>query len=407
MVRQDDEAMLAELAEDLSRHAAFGDKYSGGKGDLATADWISAELGAAGYEVTAQDCVLPRFDAGRVVLEQQETALSLFPQPVVTPTPAEGVAAPLAIMHDVVQAPRMRGRIAVLVTPYGRQATIWHPPVGEMLRAAHAAGALAAIVLVTGPSGDITGLNTPTDAPFVPMTVAIGRPDDLPAYLALAENGETCRLVVTGETRMATAPNVIAQRRAGPRWIAMSTPRSGFFTCTTERGSGTAAFLAMARRIPRDFPEHSVFLMNTTGHELNFAGTHAAIELAPPPEQTDVWVHVGATLAANDMQETRNGRMVRSADPNRYTMATPAMMEIAAAAFDGLSGLETPREIVPGAGELSTIADRGYAFSFATIGQSRWFHTPQDTLDKLDPALLLPVVRAHYRALADGVAARG
>jgi hypothetical protein len=52
---------------------------------------------------------------------------------------------------------------------------------------------------------------------------------------------------------------------------------------------------------------------------------------------------------------------------------------------------------------LSAITDLGYSHAFTALGQSRWFHTPQDTLDKLDPALLLPVVEAHLAALDAGI----
>ena len=48
----DDDAELAQrLAADLARHAGFGDKFSGGPGDLATADWVAGRLRTAGYRV--------------------------------------------------------------------------------------------------------------------------------------------------------------------------------------------------------------------------------------------------------------------------------------------------------------------------------------------------------------------
>ena len=51
------------------------------------------------------------------------------------------------------------------------------------------------------------------------------------------------------------------------------------------------------------------------------------------------------------------------------------------------------------AGELSSFTDRGFDTAFACIGQHRWFHTLEDTLDCVDARLLLPVVRAHQATL--------
>ena len=53
----------------------------------------------------------------------------------------------------------------------------------------------------------------------------------------------------------------------------------------------------------------------------------------------------------------------------------------------------------PSAGELSSFTDRGYTTAFATIGVHRWFHTVEDTLERVDAGLVLPVVEAHRRTI--------
>lgn len=383
---------IDQLTRDLERHASFGEKYTGSPGDLATADWIAGELSLAGYQIQRQEIPLPCNRVSQLSLS--DTGLTLFAQPNMV---ADKVIAPLWVVHDVAQASRAAGVIAVLALPYARYSTLWLPPIATWTDAATRAGAKAIIILPTGPSGDIVGLNTWADRPFADVPLVIGRPDELARYLAL--EGQEVTLTLLGGVDAVVSPNILAVRRAGPRWIALSTPRTGFFTCLTERGSGTAAFLAMARMLPARYPDHSLFVMNTTGHELAFAGTHVAMDSAPAPDATDLWVHIGATLAANDHQETRNGVMLRHADPNRLLMATPTMTEACRSAFAGLSGLEDPRPVISGAGELSSICDLGYRDAFAVLGQSRWFHTPQDTLDKLDPELLRPVITAHLAAL--------
>jgi hypothetical protein len=140
--------------------------------------------------------------------------------------------------------------------------------------------------------------------------------------------------------------------------------------------------------------------MNTGGHEYFFAGSHRVLHEAPPPEATDVWVHVGATLAARDSVE-RDGQLVMldTADPGRTLMTTDAARAAAAEAFRGLSGLAEPVAVRPSAGELSTFTDLGYAKAFAVLGLHAWFHTVEDTLERVDAKLIAPVLRAHQRTV--------
>ena len=62
-------------------------------------------------------------------------------------------------------------------------------------------------------------------------------------------------------------------------------------------------------------------------------------------------------------------------------------------------GLFMPTPVRAGAGELSTFTDKGYATAFAVIGVHRWFHTAQDTLERVDAKLVVPVLQAHQRAM--------
>ena len=91
--------------------------------------------------------------------------------------------------------------------------------------------------------------------------------------------------------------------------------------------------------------------------------------------------------------------MLDTADPQRTLMVTSAARQAATEAFRGLSGLERPTDIQPSAGELSTFTDRGYRTAFAVLGLHRWLHTREDTLERVDPRLVVPVLRAHQRTI--------
>ena len=51
MAQTTTELGVGRIRADLEQHAAFGDKYSGGAGDLATASWIARRLRDSGYRV--------------------------------------------------------------------------------------------------------------------------------------------------------------------------------------------------------------------------------------------------------------------------------------------------------------------------------------------------------------------
>src|SRR6185436_9975700 len=225
-------------------------------------------------------------------------------------------------------------------------------------------------------------------------------PKHADAFVAAARAGAQATLVVDGDATHRPCKNVVGRLGRGARWIGISTPRSGWYDCVGERGTGTAVFLDLAAWVARRFADHSVFVMNTGGHEYFFAGSHRVIGDGPPPDATAVWAHVGATLAARDADE-RDGRleMLDTADPQRSLMTTDNVRDLAASAFQGLSGLAQPTPIRAQAGELSAFTDRGYARAFAAIGQHRQFHTVRDTIDCVDARLLVPVLAAHRKMI--------
>ena len=389
------------LAEDLARHAGFGDKISGGKGDLATAAWIAERLDRSGYRVERTELDIPSFDAHETKLTVGANTIEVFAQPVVVATPSQGITAPVAIVHDLYAAVAARDRIALIILPFERHASVFSRTVAPLLNAVVRAGAKAAVLVPTGPTGQIVALNTRI-TPVAPIPLAVIAPAELPAVLKAIQADQPATLTITGTNGTLTTPNIVGTRKRGPSWLVISTPRSGWFGCVSERGTGTAAFLELSAWAAKQFSGLSILAINSGGHEYDFSGMHRAMGSAPPAEQTQLWAHIGAGLATRDSLEL-GGRMLGmlpSADPQRVLMATDDLLMGAAKAFDGISGLERPIAILPGAGELSGIIDRGYRRAFGVLGVHRWFHTRDDSLDKVDAGLLLPVVEAHKRMIS-------
>ncbi|NVM92970.1 hypothetical protein FHT32_006663 [Variovorax sp. SG517] len=394
----DDEmdAFTSGLAADMARHAALGDKVSGGSGDAATSQWIAGRLAGLGFDVEHQDIDVPFFDPVDCRLVAGDATAPVYWQSPVIPTATQGLRAPLAVVRAPYEAADAAGRIALLVLPHARHASVDSPLGSPLIAAASAAGAVALVIVPVGPTGEVVALNAGIGTPVAPMPVAVLAPVLAEPFLRAARSGVPATLYLHGQATVRPTSNLQATLRRGPRWLCLSTPRTGWFGCVGERGTGTAAFLAMAAWAVERFPDLSLFLLNTGAHEYRFAGAHQAMERAPAPVDTLAWVHLGAALAVRDQFEFRGELFdLPSADANRMTMATASLQEAARLAFRGLAGLERVTAPVPGVSEIGAIVARGYERALAVLGVPRAFHTRADDLAQVDARLLAPVVRAH------------
>ncbi|WP_264574188.1 hypothetical protein [Sphingobium sp. B11D3A] len=395
-----------QLREDMETYASFGSKVSGSAGDLATAAWIGKRLATVGFKVDEVKFPIPTFEPAVTELRAGDKRVAVAAQPVVVSTPAKGITAPAVLVRDAFEAQGVAGKIAIVVLPYGRHAAIFSGEVKPMLDRVIPNKPAAIVIVTTGPTGSIVALNTRLK-PIADVPIALMAPRDLPIIAEAVAARRPLTLILTGKSATGHSSNIIARREAGPKWLAFSTPRSGWGVSVGERAPGTAAFLELCRWAAIRYPDHSLFAINAGGHELDFAGTHHSLSEGPPAAQTQIWTHLGAGLATRDAYEvlSRNHQLLSCADPQRVLMTSPGLMAETTEAFRGLVGYERPIEVVGGAGELSSIIDRGYVNAFAGLGIHRWCHVEDDTIDKVDAALLEPVVEAH-RAVVEAAVAR-
>jgi hypothetical protein len=400
------DAVSARIQADMVHHSGFGMKRSGTPGDIMTAEWVTQRLRAASYKVDMLDFKAPFLVQRSVRLEAGGLTLDVYAQPPCATTGPKGVSAPLALIRTKADAANTKGKIALLVLAYGRYAALGRGGVGigGIVQAAAAAGARGIVIVTTGPSGEAELLNAPEET-VMSIPVAIMAPKSSEHFQQAAAEGAQATFTLDADATHRNSKNVIGRLVRGKRWIVISTPRSGWFNCVGERGTGTSVFLELAEWAVDRFPKHSIHLMNTGGHEYYFAGSRRVLDLAPPPQSTDMWAHIGATLAARDAVESGSGlRMLDTADPQRSVMATPNLNAAVYEGFRGIPELEHAKPVRAGAGELSSFTDRGYQRCFAVLGVHRWFHTIEDTLDRVDGRLVTPVLEAHKRTIERGVA---
>ena len=96
----------------------------------------------------------------------------------------------------------------------------------------------------------------------------------------------------------AKSSNVVAKLVRGDKWIVVTTPLSGWFTCAGERGPGVALFLGLARWAAERSGDHSLMFLGNTGHELDQVGAHHTLESnAPSTGDVSMWIHLGASCS--------------------------------------------------------------------------------------------------------------
>jgi len=382
-----------EVARDVAAYFGFGVHVSGSEADRQTGDWIGQRLGALGFEIARQPVEVPFFEATECSLQLASGAVvPLFAQAPFRKTSPGGLTASLALRRDASDDAGLAGKIALVILPYARHSSILAPAVAAALRAAVDAGAVAVIAVTTGPSGQAILLNAPDEALYDLPLAVIGPIAAEPAISA-GMKGERARLVIEGEQGRRQASNVIATRGSGPGRLIVTTPASGWFGCAAERGGGVAAFLAFAARLTRLFPSMPMTFAAMSGHEYEYLGGKAFLrDLAPPPEDVALWMHLGSGLASRDAHEVGRGVLLPlpSADAQRYLVGPEAMLPRMRERMAGIAGLESPYPVSgPGVGgEAAAFFAAGYRTLIGNSGNNRFHHSTLDTPDKTTGGLV-------------------
>lgn len=373
----------ALIRQDLERYIGFGEKRSGGDGDNACGDWMEQALAGLGFETRRQTFSAPHFEPQSCTLSCGGAQADVWAQPIVVPTPPEGLTAPLVRVDAQGRASHdLSGAIALIDLAHARWSSMFWPGVADPVRAAFQAGARACVIITNGPTGKVIALNTDGRAPLYDAPMALLAPKDAAPFLAAAHSASSARLTLSGVSARRPAFNLMGRLdRGAGRWLVVSTPRSGWFTCAGERGGGVAAFLHMARWATANAPGHDLLFVCNSGHEYQYLGAEELLrEHAPPPEQTAFWLHLGANLAARDWHDSVGGlQPLPGTDSQRYLVVSPDLLPAARASFRHLSGLQAPYSSDDlSAGELSNVLAAGYRRVAGIFGVHRYHHVRED-----------------------------
>lgn len=391
----------ASLMADVEAYVNLGTHRTGSTGDLATTDWFTDHWTKLGYAIEQTDVECPNADTHVAKLRVGDEAFDGFAQPPLVFTPEGGLNAPMA-MWDAASPAAVSGKIAVIHVPRAPNTPSPAPAYRAAVAECVKAGAKAAVLLMSGPSGEVVAINTPlTMQPSIPV-LQIGEKERARVAAAMARNVPG-KLIMEGPGGTRVGRNTIARFGESGPWVIISTPQSGWFTCGGERGPGIAISRALsAWAVTQKFPVRWLFIA-TSGHEWTDAGAEIFHHSqAPKPADTALWFHLGASFGARAYEETPDGPVAQST-PNlgRALMASPDMIPHLEAAFAGQPVIEKPipRDVKTALGEYRLVAEEGYPSSAGFWGYNAHFHTPIDGAESTTPEIMEPIARGVAKAI--------
>jgi len=337
--------------------------------DRASGDWLMAQVREAGLEPAREMFSISRVDPVAGFVASGSRKIEGLPQFDGGFTSADGV----------------RGRIGAL----GSGAEIG---LGEAAPNTSGAGAIGearkknshrAIALVT--RGGRPGL-CPNNAesflkPFGPPVLQVSS-EERTSLDELVRSSAEVQLVAQVKRTPADAFNVTASIQGSDESLpplVIMTPRSGWWTCASERGGGIACWLELMRALRTAKPARQVLFVASSGHELGQLGIEIYAQRRPALiKNSRAWIHFGANVGA-------------AQDPGNTIQASDDEMEAAMAKQITAAGLmidrHVPRGTVPG-GEAGVV-HRGGGRYMSVIGRSALFHNQLDRgADSVNPGAI-------------------
>jgi hypothetical protein len=386
------------LLEDVRTYHAFGVHRTAHPGDLATSAWIAERFRAAGLDVAQHEFTLRQLYLEHASLEDERGTVEAFPIWLPRTTGPEGVSGPLVLVDHATPPERIRGAVAWLRSTRGADER------AVLDRKAVEAGA-AAIVFETS---DGAGLGLLQAVNAERAYVARERPVPTLTFGAVHEErllqavGRRVTVRTTGRTvEDARAVNVLGRRVVDERadWIVVSTPSSGWFECAGERGPGVAMLLALAEWVASRKEGLNYLFVATSGHELDYLGARLLHEarLAPPPERTRAWLHLGAQIATPPWEKVDGVLRPTDRVTTGTLQASPELAPLLQHAFVDLPmyTLRTDTRI----GEFRDVLEHGYLGLGIVGGDNPWFHVPGDDPRGVHAETLAAVTVRAARAL--------
>ncbi len=350
-------ALEARIARVLDEYDAQGWHRTGTGVDATSARWFEGIVREAGATPVIEEFALQRLQPHVACIEaghRRIDGLPLFDAPAPAAGSITGTIGPLgsgsAIGLVITRSPAPDAAYDALRRDSGHQALVG---------------------VTVGPSPGLQARNAGGfKQPFGVPVLQVGS-ENLAALETAAEAGSSATLTISSEYIATTSSNVAALVPGAERGLApvvVSTPRTGWWNCSGERGGGIACWLELLDWAVRTPHRRDVLFAAFAGHELNHLGLDAFLEQRPTlPTRAHAWVHFGANIGA------RQGAAIQlSASREADLTSARALLDAAR-----VGPVNSPEAGVVNGGESAVVARMG-ARCIALLGGNNLFHYEAD-----------------------------
>jgi hypothetical protein len=357
MVATVDKAQIERVSDFVAEYDAQGWHRTGTDVDAASGRWLADCVKAAGLDARLEPYTLERFDFSRASVEvggRREDGLPIFDSTLAGNFEVEGTLGPLDSAAEI--------GFALLDSPASVQE----------YQAARRNGRQRALVVVNvGRSPGLMARNADSFvAPFGPPVLQLST-ECREWFEDVAARGERAKLTIESRRVTSESANVVAEaagRDRAPAPIVVTTPRSGWWQCASERGGGLAAWLEVMRGVRERGTERDVWFVAYSGHELGSLGCHAFLEAHPEMiGRAMAWMHFGANVGGAVEPAVR-------VSASRHEDVALGLRCLEAA---GVSGVMSPPAGTVLGQESQVVHERG-ARSIALLGGNAFFHLQSD-----------------------------
>jgi len=378
-----------KLFSTVKKFVSLGEHRTGTPTDLATSEWIGKELKSVGFDVKYLEFPIRQFFPEKVFLAEGKDTIQAFPLWWVNEKINRVVTGTL------VDASKTKtfgaNSIALIHLPLKLAKVNPKTYIDSLVNL----GVTGIVAITNNKSGEIEAYNTNKNQQPWRVPIILIAPKDSAKALALVKNAKPITLAINGTFGDVQGRNVYGTIGHGDKYIVVSTPISGWFTCGGERGSGIAIWLALAKWAATQSSNYTFVFTANSGHEHAFKGAHEFLERnAPPIDKTKLWIHFGAGAATLEWKNTANG-LVKQAnvDPNRRFFFSEAVKGSFEKSFKDIEAQKIVANKNPG-GELVYVAQKGYTrFAGVSYGHP-FFHVKTDDENTTSPEILEVTAKA-------------
>lgn len=377
------------LFSTVKKYVSLGEHRTGTPTDLATSEWIGKELKSAGFDVKYLEFPIRQFFPEKVFLAEGKDTILAFPlwwinekiNRVVTGTLVDAgktetfAANSIALIH-------------LPLKPANANPKAYVDSLVNL-------GVTGIVAITDNESGEIEAYNTNKNQQPWRVPVILIAPKDSAKALAFVRSAKSVTLAIHGAFQDVKGRNVYGTIGHGDKYIVVSTPISGWFTCGGERGSGVAIWLGLAKWAATQASDYTFVFTANSGHEHAFKGAHEFLERnAPPTDKTKLWIHFGAGAATLEWKKTANGLVKQTnVDPNRRFFFSDAVKGSFDKSFKNIKAQKILANENPG-GELVYVAQKGYT-RFAGVSYVHpFFHVKTDDENTTSPEILEVTAKA-------------